>query len=90
MDQDAVSPTAASQIKQGPAKNTFGVIVQGNKISLLINRVLVKTAVDDNVTTAGRVGLFAGTGSSNANCSVAFTRFTILPVERAKAEWGVP
>ena len=90
MDKDAVSPTAASQIKQGPAKNTFGVIVQGNKISLLINRVLVKTVVDDSITTAGRVGFFAGTGGSNASCSVAFTKLTVLPVERAKAEWGVP
>jgi hypothetical protein len=89
MDKDAVPPTTASQVKKGPAKNSFGVIVQGNKIALLINRVLVKSVVDDSVTAAGRVGLFAGTGD-NASTAVAFTRFTVLPVERAKAEWGVP
>jgi hypothetical protein len=90
MEQDAVAPTASSQIKQGAAKNTLGVIIQGNKISLLINRVLVKSVVDDSVTAAGRVGLFAGSGSSNANSVVAFTKLTILPVAKAKADWGVP
>jgi hypothetical protein len=89
MDKDAVAPTTASQIKQGPAKNTLGVIVQGNKISLLINRVLVKTVTDDSVKTSGRAGIFAGTGD-NASTAVAFTKFTVLTVEKAKADWGVP
>jgi hypothetical protein len=89
MDKDAVPPTAASQVKQGPAKNTLGVIVQGNKISLLINRVLMKTVVDDSVKAAGRVGIFAST-VDNVSTSVAFTKLTILTVEKAKADWGVP
>jgi hypothetical protein len=89
IDKDAVPITVASQIKQGPTKNTVGVIVQGNKISLLINRVLVKTVTDDSIKTAGRVGVFVGT-QDNTSTSVAFTKYTVLTVEKAKADWGVP
>jgi hypothetical protein len=89
MDKDAVAPTVASQVKKGAAKNTLGVIVQGNKIWLLINRVLVKTLTDDSIKTAGKVGIFAGTGD-NASTAVAFTKFTVLTVEKAKTDWSVP
>ncbi len=89
VDKDAVPPTTSSQVKQGAAKNTIGVVVQGNKISLLINRVLVKSVVDDSISAGGNVGLFAGT-VDNASTSVAFTKLTVLPVQRAKSEWGVP
>jgi hypothetical protein len=86
-DPDPVSPIASSSIKLGGAQNIIGVIAQGTTISLYINRALVKTITDPSITGKGFAGIFAGTGD-NDTAAVAFSKFTILTPDKAKAEWG--
>jgi hypothetical protein len=80
------APSAASQYIKPKAKNTLGVLAQGNKLSLYINRFLVKTVTDDSADS-GHVGVFAGTGD-NDTAQAAFSKFTILTADKAKSEWG--
>jgi len=84
---DPVPDTPSQYIKQGNAKNTLSVLVQGSNISLYINRFLVKTVVDTSIAGKGHVGVFAGTGD-NATAQVAASKYAILTADKAKAEWG--
>jgi hypothetical protein len=84
-DPDPVPPAASSYVKP-KAKNTLGVLAQGSKISLYINGFMVKTVTDDS-SASGMVGVYAGTGD-NTSAQAAFSRFAILSVEKAKADWG--
>jgi len=86
-DVDPVPDTASSAIKAGQNKNTLGAIVQGSRISLYINRTLVKTLTEDSIADSGAVGIYAGT-MDNPSATVGFTRFTVLTVAKAKADWG--
>ena len=80
------APSTASQYIKPKAKNTLGVLAQGNKLSLYINGFLVKTVTDDSADS-GYVGVFAGTGDNNT-AQAAFSKFTILTADKAKADWG--
>jgi len=80
------APSAASQYIKPKAKNTLGVLAQGNKLSLYINSFLVKTVTDDSADS-GHVGVFAGTGD-NDTAQAAFSKFTVLTADKAKADWG--
>jgi hypothetical protein len=86
-DTDPVPATASAYIKP-KAKNTLGVLAQGNKLSLYINGFLVKTVTDDS-SSKGMVGVYAGTGD-NDSAQATFSRLTILTAEKAKADWGTP
>lgn len=85
-DTDPVPATTSTYVKKGQVKNVIGVLAQGDKISLYINGFLVKTITDDSISS-GLVGVYAGTGE-NTSAQAAFTRLTILTVEKAKADWG--
>lgn len=87
-DPSPVNKTASQYVKQGKAKNTLAVLAQGNKISLYINGFGIKTVADDSLDK-GQLGVFAGSGNSSS-AEVAFSRLTILGVEKAKAEFGEP
>ena len=80
------APSTASQYIKPKAKNTLGVLAQGNKLSLYINGFLVKTVTDDSAAS-GYVGVFTGTGD-NDTAQAAFSKFTILTADKAKADWG--
>ncbi len=80
------APATASQYIKPKAKNTLGVLAQGNKLSLYINSFLVKTVTDD-ASPSGYVGVFAGTGD-NDSATAAFSKFAILTADKAKADWG--
>ena len=80
------APATASQYIKPKAKNTLGVLAQGNKLSLYINSFLVKTVTDD-ASSSGYVGVYAGTGD-NDSAKAVFSKFTILTTDKAKAEWG--
>jgi hypothetical protein len=80
------APAAASQYIKPKAKNTLGVLAEGNKLSLYINSFLVKTVTDD-ASSRGYVGVFAGTGD-NDSAKAVFTRFTVLTTDKAKSDWG--
>lgn len=83
---DPVKSTASDYIKKGKTKNTLAVLAQGSKISLYINGFLVKTVTDDSIAS-GFAGVFGATGD-NDSTEVAFSRFTILTADKAKADWG--
>lgn len=80
------APATASQYIKPKAKNTLGVLAEGNKLSLYINRFLVKTVTDD-ASSSGYVGVFAGTGQ-NDTAKAVFSKLTILTADKAKADWG--
>jgi hypothetical protein len=84
-DTDPVPATASKYIKP-KAKNTLGVLAQGNQISLYINGFMVNSLKDDS-SKNGMVGVFASTGD-NDSTEVTFSRFTILTTDKAKADWG--
>jgi hypothetical protein len=85
-DPSPVNKTASQYIKQGKVKNTLAVLAQGDKISLYINGFGVKTVTDKSLAE-GQVGVFAGSGNSSS-AEVAFSRMTILSVDKAKADFG--
>jgi hypothetical protein len=85
LDADPVPATTSNQIRA--AGNSLGVIAQGNQISLYINRTLVKTFTDNSVTAEGAVGVYAGTDSATSTYAAAFTRYTVMTPDRARAEW---
>lgn len=85
VNDDPVSHTPSSAIKQGKAKNTIGVIARGNTYALYINHVLVDTFTDDSLNGKGMVGIFAGSDKTNA--VVTFSRFTVLTPDKAQADW---
>jgi hypothetical protein len=85
-DPSPVNKTASQYVKQGKAKNTLAVLAEGSKISLYINGFGVKTITDKSLSE-GTVGVFAGSGNSNS-AEVAFSRMTILSVDKAKADFG--
>ncbi len=85
-DVDPV-PSTISRFVKAPG-NTLGVIVQGNKMSLYINRTLVQTFTDTQITGEGAVGVYVGTGAGISTYSASFTRYTVMTPNRALAEWG--
>ena len=87
-DPSPAPKTASQYVKQGKAKNTLAVLAEGGKISLYINGFGVKTVTDKSLSE-GQVGVFAGSGNSNL-AEVAFSRLTILSVDKAKADFGPP
>ena len=85
-DPSPVNKTASQYVKQGKVKNTLAVLAQGDKISFYLNGFGVKTITDDSLSD-GYVGVFAGSGNSDS-AEVAFSRLTILSLEKAKADFG--
>jgi hypothetical protein len=85
-DPSPVNKTTSPYIKQGKAKNTLAVLAQGDKLSFYLNGFGVKTITDDSLDS-GTVGVFAGSGDSDS-AEVAFSRLTVLSVEKAKADFG--
>lgn len=82
-DVDPVPITSSPVIKQGKNKNTLGVVVQGNALSLYINRTLIRNVTDNAITGKGGVGVFVETGD-NADAAVVFSRMTIYAPDRGK------
>ncbi len=79
---------ASSSVKRGQATNRLSVLARGSELALYINGTPVRTIADKSITK-GKVGIFAGTGSSTL-VEVVFTRLAILTVNQAIAEWGPP
>jgi serine/threonine protein kinase len=85
-DPDLIEYTTSDYVKAGRAKNTLGVRVEGDQLMLYINGFPVETYTDDSIAQ-GRVGLVVGAGDT-LPAEVAFSRFTVLTADKAKAEWG--
>lgn len=79
---------ASSAIERGKATNRLGVLARGSELAFYINGTSVRTITDKSLTK-GKVGIFAGSGSS-VPVEVVFTRLTVLTLDQATAEWGAP
>ena len=89
IDPSPVDYTPSQFINQGKSKNTLGVIVQANQISLFINRVLVNKVTDDSLTGKGEVGVMVEMSDKDI-ATVAFSRLTVYAPDKAQAEWCPP
>lgn len=85
--QTVVDYTASPAIKTGKNRNILGVIVQGSKISLYVNRTLVKNLTDDTIKGSGYIGGGVANGTE-VPAAASFSRVSVLTPEKAMAEWG--
>lgn len=79
---------APARLIKNPGKNRLGVLVEGATISLYINGHRMRTVKDESLST-GEVGVFVHNVNAE-RAEVVFSKLTIMTVEKAKAEWGVP
>ena len=82
--KDLVSSTASKDIKPGQERNRLEVLADGSAFSFYINGNLVNTSRDSSFTR-GRVGFYL-CPFQESNVEVAFSRMTILTVEKARID----